>query len=218
MAKFCTKCGAQLNDDAGFCTKCGAPQAVSAPTPAVNTQPTPVPTQSTAAVKKSEFNKNTVIGISAVAIVVLIIVGVFIAVFSGGYKTPIKNMLKGIQNADAKTYMKALPDYKFDDTDDSLEFYQNMIKEKHDSLENKYGKNLKISYDIVQKEKLTESVLNDNYGLFKDSDIKISKGYSLKLNIEVKGDSGSSVKSYIFNVAKVNGDWIVLYNNFYDFS
>ena len=53
MSKFCTNCGATLNDDARFCTECGATLEAAAAQPAAAAAPPPPPPQAAAPVMQA---------------------------------------------------------------------------------------------------------------------------------------------------------------------
>jgi len=89
MAKFCTKCGAELKENTKFCINCGAKitQAPSLETQAENvpiqqSQPVTTPTYQRAVPKKP--NKNLIIGIIAVVLIAVVVIVLLLVFTQGG--------------------------------------------------------------------------------------------------------------------------------------
>lgn len=244
MSKFCTTCGAQLDDNATFCTSCGATQgeqpkqdsaAASAADSVKNTINDIKDKVDVGAIKdsltmdnikslKTEPNKNTIIALSCIGAVALIVIIIILcAVFSGGYKKPIDKMFKAFEDGDGKALMSIYPDVliESDDFEDNIkdadydsvkEYFEEQAEKFTDQLEEEYGKDLKISYKIEDKDELSNKKLKD----IKDSlkaqgakNVKVTKGYELDLEIKIKGDDDDDEDDLEIIVAKVNGQWCI---------
>lgn len=245
MSKFCTTCGAQLDDGATFCTSCGAAQQEqpkqaektgSAGDAVKNTFNDIKDKVNVDAVKdslsmenikglKTNPNKNTLIALGCIAVVaILVIILIFTLIFGGKYKKPISNMLDGIEKTDAATYMKSVPKCQLDYIEetyiddyeqyDSLEeYYEEMLDSSLEYLEEEYGNDVKLSYNVEKKTKLSDSKLKDirdeledNY----DADVKVTKGYKVKVEMTIKGDDDDDEDTTTLTVAKVDGDWVLV--------
>ncbi len=233
MSKFCTSCGASLNDDATFCTACGtklaAPAAAPAPAPAANdataTESTPLDALKEKTTKafndfKNNPQRNTYIGIACVAVVVIILVIVLVNLISGGYKGALKGYFGAIEDKDGKDYAQALMsddmiDVVLDeadiDKDDFYDNYKEQAKSSYNTLKEDFGSSLSISFDVVDKEKIDKDDLEDledGLDLIYDG-IKVSKGYEVELEITVEGKDDEDTFDAVGTVLKVDGDWIV---------
>ncbi len=247
MAKFCDKCGAQLEDGAAFCTSCGATlgQQAQQAAPAQGSVMSNVSqgisqgvqgVQNFAADIPRDFNgfkqgvqqKNKkVIGvlIAAVVLVILIIVLLVSLIGGGGYKSPLDNLTKGFNKNDAKLITKAMmpgsvlsayedeEDPDWDDADDAIEASKSLI-------EAKYGDDVEISYEIKDKNEISESKLKKKYKSLakryadaadgKTSDFYPTEGYELEVELTIKGDDDEDSNDTTVVVGKVDGDWIFL--------
>ena len=130
MAKFCSNCGMQLDDNTVFCTNCGAiidqPQAAQQPQyqpapgfvpPVVNQQPAPKP-------KKSK--KGLIIGLSIGGALLLIgiIIGILFATgVLGGKKydnTPsgvVEQLMDGFIESDGEKIIDCMPSFYWDNNE-----------------------------------------------------------------------------------------------------
>lgn len=146
--------------------------------------------------------------IAAVAVVVLIIV----ALLGGGYKKPLKNYFTGIQKTNAKTYLKAFPDFAKDDLEDKYD--KDYLEDMLESMEKKYGDKVKISYKVLDKTKLTKDELKDAKEAlekkYDDEKIKITAGYEVAVKVTVKGSDEKKTTYTSFEVYKINGKWCML--------
>jgi hypothetical protein len=169
-------------------------------------------------------NKNTIIGLSAIAAVVVVIILIIVLCASlggSGYKKPIDNFVKAISKTDGKAMKNALPDvvneyyedYYVDDDDyDSVEeYYEDAVLEYTlDYLEDEYGDRVKISYKVLKKKELKNSDLrdveddiNDTY----DADVEVTKGYKVKVKLTVKGSDDDDTDTEWLYVYKIDGNW-----------
>lgn len=211
MSKFCGSCGSQIADNATFCPNCGASAAnAPAPTPApAATQQTPY-VQPTAA--PAQNNNSKMIGIALVGVVVLVLIFVlFGSLFGGGYKKPIAKMCKGLEKEDWKIYSECLP--KDQKKAIGNKRGKDIIKKAVEFMEDEYGKNIKISYKVTDKEKLDKDDIDDLEDNFKkryDKKIKISKAYELEVKLTIKGKDDKDSDEVDFVVAKVDGKWVIL--------
>lgn len=202
MSKFCMQCGAQIDDNAEICSSCGAPQTVQSPQ-----------TSETAAVAEKNSKKSKVPAIAITAVVIVILLLILKALFGGSYKEPIKNMCKALETGKGKYIYKCMPkslmDEEFEDMKKSeiIDEFDEMAEGVQELLENQYGDDLKISFKIKDKEKIDKDDIED---LEDDLDIKISKGYEVKVKLNIKGDDDKDTTTTNIEVYKVKGDWCVL--------
>ncbi len=187
MAKFCDKCGAQLDDNATFCTSCGAslgaaPQGQPAPqaqgfgaqasaaannfTQGVQNFTADLPRDFNGFKEGVQKKDKKVIGvlIGAVVVVVLIIVLLVNLIGGGGYKEPLDKLVKGFNKSDAKMVMEAtmpssvLKAYEDEEEPDWDELDEELEESKED-LEDEYGEGVTLSYKVTKATKLSDKKL-----------------------------------------------------------
>ena len=247
MSKFCTLCGAELNDNASFCTSCGAKQNpvnqaepnvnanannqsdVAAMTAAADNMKNAVVNGVSGATEKIKSSKHgplIIVGV-LVALVIILFVIVFCLIFGGGnYETPVKNFVKVCEKGDGKAYrdmimasdkeIKALEKVlELTDEGDFDDYCQEQAEDIQESVQDKYGDNVKISYDIVDKEELDEDELkklNKKTSLFgllgSDDDAEITQAYKLSVEFDIEGENDESTQEKEFTVAKYDGKWV----------
>ncbi len=215
MSKFCENCGSELKDTDQTCPNCGAAvesstaKDVKEETNTTNTNETPNNTE-----KKDNTKLYAIIGGIAGVVVLLIII--LAMVFGSSYKKPIDNYVKAYQKTNVNAYLKTMPkfvskEYDSDDKDDLKETLENKLED----LEDAYGKNVKISYKIIHKEKIDkddledfQDKLRDAYDDAKKSQTKVSSGYKLSVLVTIKGkdDSNTYTDESVY-VYKVGGTW-----------
>lgn len=167
---FCQKCGAKLEDGTKFCGICGAEQEVNeAAAPAKETP---------AAEKKSVKLDNKMVGLIATGVIVVVLLFIVCSLFGGGYKKPLNKVKKAFnaQSTDVDDYCAALPKFVGGAYDDVLDFAKSIdkdykedvealfadgLEELYDELKDSLGKNVKISYEITDKEKLDKDDRED---------------------------------------------------------
>lgn len=233
MAKFCTKCGASCDDSTAFCTSCGAKFDSAAQPQAAATAGTEDKSildkfKENANVdtlkglqKNPNFNK--IVGIAAVGVLALIILIILISTLGAGYKKPIGNFLKAIEEKDPKAYVKTIPDFEYDyykkklkdsdKYDKPEDLFEEQLEKSLEELEDDYGKKIKLSYKVVDKEKLDDDDLKDIKKIFKENydekSVDVSKGYEVDVEVKVKGKDDKDEEDVTFTVVKVNGDWVI---------
>ena len=121
--------------------------------------------------------------IGVVALIVIIIVAV--SVIGGkGYEGPIEDICETLTDSETdmtKIADALLPDFvydafedaykiikKSDDFDDVNDEFKELLENAYDGLEDDYGKNVKITYDIKSAEKIDKDDLKDMEDAFKD--------------------------------------------------
>ena len=206
---FCANCGKPLQDGE-VCNCQNATNNIYAP---------PMPNNS-----KTIGKGLAVMGAGLVAGVVIIAL-VFSAVFGGGYKKPIKDYVKAMNNHDTKKMLSVvLPESKMKelkkemkdsiiDWDAFLDKMDDSIEEAMEELEDDYGKNVKFSAKILDKEKLKGDELEEIQEEYEDEfDAEIKKAYKLKVKMTIKGKKDEETDKASVYVVKVKGDDWKLYD------
>lgn len=208
MSKFCENCGSELKDTDKVCPNCGAAvvKATKKDVKVENTQAKAEPTE-----KKNNTKMFAIIGGAAAAVVALLVI--ILLLCGGSYKKPIDNICKGMEKANAKTYLKALPEVMKEDYEDKID--NDFLEKQLEKLEDEYGKNIKISYKILDKEKIDKDDLEDMQERLEDKydskkKCKITDGYKLTVKLTIKGKDEKESDSTTINVYKVGGKWCVL--------
>lgn len=172
---------------------------------------------------KTSPNRDKYIGFSAIGIVFIVIICLLASVFSGGgYKSAVKDYMSAVENGDFDDYADSLPkiiyksilknQYNGDKTD-----MKNDFKEQEGNLSSVIDD---IDYDILDVDKIdpddVEESLREQYELYVDKKIKVSKAYQVDVKIIAEldddfADEENRVRQTLI-VAKVNGDWGVINN------
>lgn len=232
-ATFCTNCGASLGggqpapqqpvnnmtqQEAGFVQQ-----------PVNNANPYAQPDYSDgmnniqygmgAATGKKTLSKQALIILGGIAAAIIVLVILIFTVFGSNYETPIKNMVKVMESGSTGAYkdlfpssqIKALESVYNVISDDGLdEYIKEAATEVHDNLVDEYGDNIKVSYKILDKEKLSKielSDIEDSYSYLSKS--KVTEGYTLTLKMTIEGDDDTDTDEDDMQVVKVDGDWVV---------
>lgn len=228
MSKFCTKCGATLDDNAAFCTSCGTKfNTANAAQPAANESGSFIDKVKSNAnmesIKGLQSNPNFTkyVGIGAVAIAVIIVICILVSVLTGGYMKPIEKLWDGIADKDGELYMEAYHELelkserkKYDlSTKEQVKNYKDEAKTLYRMLKDEYGSDLKIKVKIEEKEKIDKDDLKDYEELLQyvwdKKSIKVTKGYEVDAVVEIKGDDDKDEEDTSYVVLKVNGDWCI---------
>jgi len=163
----------------------------------------------------------TCIGIAAAAVVVLIVL--LALVFGGGGMTkPIDTMIdvsfkgkvekiKDMAPAEYWEYMEDEYDMDIDDViDEAEEEFDDMI----DSLEDEYGDNIRVSYKVEKKKKLSDKKLEgiaealaDAYDLDEGD---FTEAYELDLEMTIKGSEDDDSDDNEMTVIKYKGKWYAI--------
>ncbi|MBP3708059.1 MAG: hypothetical protein J6J36_05580 [Clostridia bacterium] len=130
---------------------------------------------------------------------------------------PIEYALKGLNDADGDAYLKALPalivkefnEKDISDMKDSLNEYKN------DRVET-YGEDVKITYEITEKEKMEDKDLKELIEYLKTSyedaskeELDFTEGYNCKVNFKIEGSKDSTTKTKSVSIYKISGKWYI---------
>lgn len=230
MAKFCGHCGAEMADEVKVCGACGIPfgeeTAPAQERPIEATPAAPVEEK-----KRGDFSLDKkflpVIGAAAVAFIAVIVLLISL-IFSGGYKTAVDNYLDVVARGKVsklddlapKAYWEWYEDEYDKDFDDIKEEYEDNVDDMLDELEDEYGKRIRVSYKVEDKdalskkklEKLAEA-LNDRYDI-KESSVK--KAYELELEMTIKGSEDDEDTEITLTVVKIGSEWYPI--SFYEYN
>ena len=163
---FCSKCGAQLEDNVTFCPACGAGKEKTAAT-----QPAADNKQSDG--KKGSNKLIPVIGVAVVAVVVIVLL---VSVLGGGAKKPLKSLVKAMNSAscDFEDYVDAtnmlyadivydafdlVGDIDKDIKEDLDEAIVENLEDAYDEFVDYFGKDVKITYEIEDEEEIDKEDL-----------------------------------------------------------
>ncbi|BCJ96777.1 hypothetical protein acsn021_43460 [Anaerocolumna cellulosilytica] len=164
--------------------------------------------------EKHSVNKRmklTVAGILIFIIVTILIKVTFL--LTPAYEKPIQSYTAAIQNSDFKRLVNAYPDYIQNELKSiaaqfsTEEDYMNLLTE---TLEDSYGEKIKLTYHIKDKVKLSkdkrreiEAAITSYY----NKEIEIKSGYTLIIDLMIKGVDNSHTEELTFNVIKIDSNW-----------
>ncbi len=235
---FCRNCGTELKQGEVFCVNCGTKIDNSVPETSGNTPNTlNIPnTPNTPPYIPNMNNSNNpglakgntkkliaIIGISVVALIALIVlVNIIKSVSTPGYEKPIKSLTEGLEKYDFKKMISAYPDYISDDMEDYLDYFddeEEMFDEMFGSLEDEYGKRIKISYKITDKDKMDRDeieAIEEDIEYSYDEEVNIKEGYTLEVKLTIKGSEDRDTDKTEIDVIRIGSKWY-LANAFGDF-
>lgn len=128
-----------------------------------------------------------------------------------GYLKPVQALCEAMQDGEFDLLMDSLGPLKNIMKmveDDAKNNFNKMI----DKYKSKCGEDYKVSYKIKEKSKMEENELKkleSDYSIL-GSELKLTEGYELKLEITVKGKKGKDKKDLDLSVAKSKDEWCII--------
>ncbi len=208
---FCPKCGKPFEENASNCAYCGAKNP-AAPAAANNTVNEIVN-------KAKSLNKKNIAILAGAVVAVVVVIILISSLFGNGYKKAIDNFLDFSVKGDVDVLEKLAPedfweeledeyDVKIKDIEDTLE---DVLEAQIEKLEDDYGKNVKVKYKVIEKEKMDEDdlddikdTLKDSYGIAKKS---VKKGLEVELEVTIKGKEDEDTQEIDLTLVKIGGNW-----------
>lgn len=213
MAKFCEKCGTQIEDDARVCGNCGS--FVEPDSSKMNPSDILKNVDGESVKKITESVKKFLPAIAAV-IVLIFIVG---ALANSGYKGTVKKIFKSLENANEKTLISCVSDFELDwyydgDKAERKDDVKDKLEDRKDYLEEYYGKNFKIKYKIIESEKLSDDDFEEYLEYLEDytdySTKKIKAVRDVEVEVTIKGSEDEDTEEYSLRLIKEGGKWKIL--------
>lgn len=204
---FCGKCGAKNADDAAFCSECGAK---------INGNGI---VKNDTSIVVSPNNQNRKVGIIAVLVIAVVVIGVLITVFGGrGYKKTVEKFVDAQFDADAEAICKLIPEkvmdyvmeeegYDDDEFDEFIEEGNEELQDLLDEIENYYGKNWKVSSEILKAEEVTGDDLDNLKDEYSEMGVEVSAAKTIEIQMTVKSGETENSNSGEVSVIKVGRSW-----------
>lgn len=229
--KFCNMCGNQMDDQATFCPNCGA-ASEAAPQQAPNANPVNdiMGKVQDFGAQAANFSQNYVqaakkdkklwaIAAGAIVAVALVIWGLIALLGGGGYKQPIEDQIDIMMGKATKAQIKrqypkeAIEELDLD-IDEMWDDYKDNKEDLKEELEDAFGKNVKVTYKIKDKDKMDKDDLDDLKDELEDAyDIrpgKVKKAYELEVEFKIKGKDDDTEYEQDITVVKIGSNWYAM--------
>ena len=164
---YCTKCGKQNEDNAKFCVACGEKLDGTQGQSTAYQMGINMPYQA-----KKKSHKKAVIGITVVAVILILIISAGTSGSGRGYEETVDKYLTAQFDGDAEAVFEMIPEKAVDylaeeadyDKDEMIQEVNKSLKKQMNQIDKYLGNDWEISYEITE----TEDVKGDNL-----SDLKI---------------------------------------------
>ena len=143
---------------------------------------------------------------------ILLALVLFLLFGTNTFETPIKNIVKGINTANFKTSIQAIPPFMVDKEfkTSSMEEAEKEFLDRIVNFREEYGQNYQVRYRIIEKKRIElndlHEVENDILSYYSEK-VRITDGYKLRLSTSISGDKKSEEHEITYRVYKINGKW-----------
>lgn len=223
---FCGYCGKKLSDG----NPCDCRESVTA----AEKQKNRLAAEEIRAAASAN-KRQLIIGAVCIAVMIIAFIRIIIFIFSGGadesvvrstrpeYERPIENFVSAYNKNNSEKMMKImLPSDYIDNlrhiagsTDEWKEyiigFNENLEKEK-ENLELVYGRNVKLSAEIIDRKELKKSEITEITRLYeKTFDTNgLKSAYKIKVEFQTEGSEDYDIDKYWIYVVEIKGDgWLL---------
>lgn len=227
---FCKYCGTKLED--GHSCTCEEAVKAAEPKKAAKEPAAPKPeTPETAEVVSKDgrilgyglISASALAVIAAIAVTIILLAVIIITVLSGGYKTPLKRTVRGLNRDRAELVIDSIyPDSYIEELKETVEDNDDEWRDVTDDLDSfiadvkevcedeYFGDGLKVSAKIVKKKEATPKERRTLKKIFDQYDAGVKKAYKLKVLLTVKGgDEKEQVHFYVYSVKLREGKWVL---------
>ena len=174
-------------------------------------------------IAKAKTNPKMWIAPGAIAVGIIALLVVVIILLSGSkYTSALDNYfdVNCYGKADKIEFLapKEYWDYYEEKNDMSLEDLKEQFEENwddiQDAMEDEFGKNIKVTYKVVDEDKLSNrkmekiaEALEDTYDIDADS---VKEGYKIDVEMTIKGSEDDDEEETTFNVIKIGNRWYLI--------
>ncbi len=229
QGKFCTACGAPLEDGVKFCISCGTPVAAADPATPTYAAPTyayaPAPEAAPAAPAedkplKVNLSKKTLMGIilgGAGALLIGLIV-LLIVLLTGGrsVEETVEQFVSATATGDVEALLELYPeemiDMQLEDGDYTRRELINELKdefeENRDDMEDEYGKYRGYEYEIRETEPVTGlelRTLQMTYKMYLD--LEVEEAVEVEVKMVMEFDDEDIKQTETFTLVKIGSTW-----------
>lgn len=222
--RFCGFCGKEL-PDGSLCDCSESIKARSQPKQAVND------------IKNAAIanRRQIVIGIICIAVIIIAFIKIIVFIFSGetdkqvvrstkpDYEKPITDFVSAYNHNNSEKMMKImLPSEYIDElkhncgsSDEWYEYiltFDDALEKEKDILELDYGKNIKLSAEILDKKELNQSETKEITELYEESfkTNGIKSAYKVKVEFRIEGSEDYDINKYWIYVVEIRGEgWLL---------
>lgn len=205
MAKYCGNCGAQWPDDVRICGDCG--------TPFDDVEPI----DEEALERQRKIKKILIIGIVAIAVLVLALVAWNIVTNFTGAKGAVRQVMNAYKedNADNLVAMSSGVYFYSTETDYAEEYFENVLKNSIDHFENSVGYSYDLSYKIDDIHALSDRQLNNKLDdialMYSGFDVgSIQEIQTAKVTLTAKQGKRHVDENLHVTISKEDGTWRLL--------
>ncbi len=160
-----------------------------------------------------------VIGLIAIAAIVLLIVLITGGDSHKSYKNAVNTFMRGYVNQDLDQILEAvLPDMREDAKDEIMYGYDSeaeMWADMNETMEWYYGANVKMSYQITDAEQLDEYDLEDCEEMLEEwygYECRVTDGYSVEVEVTYRGSENKDTEDVELAAIKIKGKWYVVFD------
>lgn len=224
MAKFCSNCGAPLNESSKVCGNCGkpnpgyvAPAGAPAGTPdGAPKIPNPGSINLGGAVSADKIKQMLPKIIAAVVAIIVVIVAVSTCAANTGYKGTAKSYIKALVAEDEDKAVKLMSEVMMDgsslDEKDMADSLESTFKFRMESVEDRVGKKVKVKkIEFTDIDKYDKDDLEDFVDELEDSDYddsdKIKGVVEIEALVNLKGSKKDRDYEMNFVMVKESGKW-----------
>ncbi|MBR2284356.1 MAG: hypothetical protein IJ874_08060 [Ruminococcus sp.] len=161
---------------------------------------------------------------AAAVIALILLIGVLFALLGGGYKTPVKKLVSGVNKCRSERIIEAFfPESRITEFQEQVEDDESSWKDvtaeldeylsnTKDILEDEYfeGK-MKVKAEVIDRDKVGKTTLRTIRKVFDEYEEEVSKAYKLKLQLTVTGKDGveESGRVNVYSVKLKGSGWVL---------
>lgn len=209
MAKFCGNCGCQLDDNDKVCGNCGMQLDVGSKSigglPYIDPQ------------KKASVIKKIKLGVSVVAVVVVIAIIFNIVSSFTGYNGLIRKTMTAYEKYDIDTLISLSSDFYYYTPEEYAEdYFERKVNDSLDYFETFVGQNYKITYEVndvyTMPERKQNALMKDISDYYQEFDVGLIDDVAVaNLTVTAKHGNRSTSQNMQITMTKENDEWKILY-------
>ena len=209
---YCTKCGKQNEDNAKFCVACGEKLDGTQGQSTAYQMGINMPYQA-----KKKSHKKAVIGITVVAVILILIISAGTSGSGRGYEETVDKYLTAQFDGDAEAVFEMIPEKAVDylaeeadyDKDEMIQEVNKSLKKQMNQIDKYLGNDWEISYEITETEDVKGDNLSDLKNDYKDMGIDLSAAKKITIEITIKAGDTETDTSMNIGVIETGGSWYI---------